>query len=363
MRIHAGRLLRAGHRQIRRRGLDAAVAAFAKAVESARDDRRPYIQLALAQARRGDCQAACLTVETMLKRFPGDVVVEICAGRCLLECDHPADAEPLLRSAVQSAPENALAQQYLALCQLMKGDLAAASAGIERMGLAANADFLALFSYEVERRLAPTSLLDDKEVPPPSESHRTVIAGREAQAACAPPSSLFARLSRRRAMRKLARLGEQAYDGDDFAAALAAFEAAHRCGLEERIVWLGAGLSNLRLDRPNQAIHYLAQAFARWPNDGIVASSYADALYRAGRIAEALAVFEKIEPAGPEDFHAHYGRGACYAALGQKPVALEQFRNAFQQYRLDTLDDCLAPSWQELLKKEQMKECEAPTRD
>jgi tetratricopeptide (TPR) repeat protein len=352
MRTRAGRFLRAGHRALRAQRIEAAIEAFDRAIETASDDRRAHIQLALAQARQGKYEAALATTETMVKRFPGEPVVQLFAGRCLLECENPTAAEPLLVLAAKSQPENTLAQQYLALCELVKGDVAAASARIERVGFAANSDFLALFSYEIERRLGLKSPAVDRDAPAPSESLASAIAQLEAQADVAARRRWFAKRARRRVMRHLSKLGERAYDRGNFAAALAAFEAAGRGGSEEMIAYLGAGLSNLRLDRPNQATQVLAPAFARWPDDGFIASNYADALYRAGQIAEALAVFEGIEPAGPEDFHAHYGRGACHAALGHKPAALEQFRMAFENYRLDTMDNCLVPSWQELLKRE-----------
>jgi tetratricopeptide (TPR) repeat protein len=291
----------------------------------------------------------------MLKRFPDDAVVRLAAGRCLLECGDPTAGEPLLQSAAESQPENALAQQYLALCDLMKGDFAAAAARIERIGLAANADFLALFGYEIERRLATTASASDKDAPPPSESPAAEIARLDARVGGGAPQGFFAKRARRRTLRRLARLGERAFDRGDYATALTAFEAARRAGSDEMIVLLGAGLSDLRLDRSNQAVQFLGPACARWPGDGLVASSYADALYRTGQFAESLAVFETIAPAGPEDFHAHYGRGACHAALSHKPAALEQFRIAFQRYRLDTVDNCLLPSWQELLRREKGK--------
>jgi len=351
MGTRVSRWLRAGHRALRRGRFDAAIAAFGKAVEAAPNDRRAHIRLAFALARQGDCETARLAIRTMFNRFPDDPVVHLCAGCCLLECDDPIGAEPLLQSAAGSQPENALVRQYLALCALMKGDLAGASARIEQAGLAANADFLALFSYEVEQRIMPTAPMTDKDAPLASQSYGEAIARLAAQATDGPRLSFFAKMRRRQVWRKLASLGERAYDNGNFARALAAFEAAHRCGSEDLIVWLGAGLSSLRLERPNSAAQWLAEGFARQPEDAIIASHYADALYRAGRIAEALAVFEKIEPAGPDDFHAHYGCGACLAALGRKREALEQFRIAFERYRLDTLEECLLPSWQGLLKE------------
>jgi tetratricopeptide (TPR) repeat protein len=337
---------------LRAQRFEPAVAAFHKAAEAVPNDRRALVQLALAQSQGGDYLSARATTEAMLRRFPDDPVVQLAVGRCLLECEDSAGAEPLLRSAAESQPENALAQQYRALCELARGDLAAAAEHFERVGLAANADFLALFSYVVERRLAPTIPAADKDAPPPSESCAAQIAQLDAQATNPASGTGRAKRKHRRALRMLSKLGERAFDAGDFAAALAAFAAASRGGSEEMIVWLGAGLSSLRLDRPNSAAEFLSKAYARWPDDGLIGSSYADALYRAGRIAESLAVFERIEPAGPDDFHAHYGRGACLAVLGQKPAALAQFRAAFRRFRLDTMDNCLLPSWEALQRRQ-----------
>jgi tetratricopeptide (TPR) repeat protein len=264
------------------------------------------------------------------------------------------DAESLLRSAAEQQPENLLAQQYIALCELMQGNVEEAATRIERIGLAANADFLALFSCEIERRLTPPEHVVDKETPPPSPPIAAAIARLEERAA-RKSGFFFGRMAWCRVVGKLELLGENAYDHDDFAGALAAFEAALRCRPDAPTALLGVGLSALRLDRPSQAAQSLAEAFRRRPDDGVIASSYGDALCRTGRFAEALAVFEEITPAGPEDFHAHYGRGACLTALGRKPDALEQFRVAFERYRLDAVDDCLIPSWEELLKRESEK--------
>ena len=347
--------MRRGHRALRSGKAEAAVAAFEKAVEAAPGGRHTYVQLAIAHVRRGDCEAACATTKTMLERFPDDGVARFSAGRCWIECNEPSRAEPLLQSAAELQTENALVQQYLALCELMQGKTDAAAKRFERSGHLTNTDFLALFSYEVERRLVPIPPVIDREPPLPSERFAAAIGRLEGRLARDVRRSLFGRIRRRRVARKLVRLGERAYDRGDFASALAAFEAAYRASSNVTAASLGAGLAALQLDRPNHAAQLLAETYERWPNDGLVASSYADAHYRSGQIGEALAVFETIQPAGPEDFHAHYGQGTCLAALGHKRLALERFRIAFERYRLDAIDDCLMPSWHELLRRETEK--------
>ena len=350
-RMKSHRLLKRGHRALEGRKIEAAVEAFEQATAAAPGDRRGYIQLALAQLRGGQYDAARATAATMLGRFPGDPVVELFAGRCLLECGETAAAEPLFRASAERQPENDLAQQYLALCELMKGDVEPAANRIDRTSFAANADFLALFSHEIERQIAPAPPVLDQDLPLPLPAFASVVARLEGRAAGS-SRGLIGRFKRRRIVGKLLRLGERAYDRSQFIEALAAFEAAARCDPESPTALLGVGLAAWHLDRPNHAAQSLAGAFARTSDDGIIASSYGDALYSAGRIAEALAVFEQVEPAGPEDFHAYYGHGACLAVLGHKCEALEQFRIAFEQYRLDAMDDCLIPSWQEFLKRE-----------
>jgi len=344
----AARLLRKGHRAVRRRRIEAAVVAFFEAAERAPLDRRAHIQLALAQARRGDCDAARATVAAMIERFPDDPVVQLSAGRCLLECGDAAGAEPLLLATAQAQPENFLAQQYLALCLLMRGDFKSAGERLDQVGLAASTDFLALLSHEVERLLATAPRDGVKDNPQPAAPSLAAVSALEKRAGAETRSGLIGKVARRRAARKLVRLGERAFDRRDFDGALAAFEAARRIGSRDPLVLLGLGLANLRLDRPTPAAQFLAAAYAQSPADGFVVSSYADALHRAGLFAESLAVFERIEPAGPEDFHANYGRGACLAALGRRTEALEAFRTAFERYRLDTVEDCLIPSWRQL---------------
>ena len=350
--MSAGRLLRQGHRALRRLKGEAAVEAFGKAVSAAPGDRRTHIQLAQAQARGGDGGAARETVRAMLERFPGEAVVRLFAGRCLLQCADPAGAEPLLQAAAGQQPDNVLAQQYLALCELAKDNVEAAAARLNKAGLAANADFLALLSGEIERRLAPAAPAPDNEIPPPSETVAAALARLEERAGRA-SQGFLGKMKRRRIVAKIERLGERAYERGECGDALAAFEAARRWSAEDADVLLGVGLSALSLDCPQRALQPLAEAHAKRPDDGYTASTYANALYRASRIAEALAVFETVEPAGPDDFHAHYGRGACLAALGRLPGALEQFRVAFERYRLDAMEDCLIPSWQELLRRQE----------
>jgi tetratricopeptide (TPR) repeat protein len=104
----------------------------------------------------------------------------------------------------------------------------------------------------------------------------------------------------------------------------------------------------MRFDHAHTAAQLLAAACSIDPDDGFVASSYGDALHRAGLVREALRTYQGIAPAGPEDFHANYGQGACHAALGHRQPALECFRTAFDRYRLDSVEDCLLSAWQEL---------------
>lgn len=369
--LRTQRYLRRGHRAMRRGDARAAVEAFTAAAESAEGDPRGAMQLALAQARRGECVEARRTVEDMVRAFPENAVARLYAGRALLECGDAEAAEPHLIAAAAMQPENARIQQSLALCEFMRGNLARAAERFERTGFRAGSDFLALLSYEVEKRLAPTPPVVDRDLPdllatstPPAadcdgpvrSEIRAQPAAKAARRAARLESRvgrwsrvpLLGRIVRALASRKLARAGERAYDEGEYAAALALFEAGRRIDPDALITHLGAGLSALHLGRPNHAIERLAAGWRRTPGDPLLASSYADALYRSGRPDEALAMFERIEPAGPDDFHAHYGRGACLTALGRKQRALEQFRLAFEGYGLDTLDDCLLPSWHEV---------------
>ena len=375
------RLLKKGHRLLQRNDPIAAEAAFARAAETAPDDPRGALQLALAQARRGACDEARHAVQALVERFPDRPVALLFAGRSLLECDDPAGAEPLLRAAAERQPENLRVQQTLALCELMQGRIAESAARFENAGLLGGPAFLALLSHEVERRLKPEAPAADPDAAlaadsgePPAAGFEEPTSAADSDAALAadsgePPApperlaQLAARLearvasrrvlpwlARRRAARILARTGERAYDREDFPGALVLFETLRRVQADAPIGHFGAGLAALKLNHPLQAVEALAEAHRLQPDDPLVAASYAQALYRAARFDEALAMYEKIEPAGPDDFHAHYGRGACLTALGRKAPALEQFRIAFERFFLDTLEDCLLPAWKKLVQ-------------
>jgi len=345
------RLLRKGHRALAERRFADAIALFRRAALTAPDDPRCAIQLALALARSGQCEGALETTAALAERFADNAVALALAGRSRLECGDPAGAEPLLASAARSAPENLVAARYLALCRLLRGETESAKDVIESSLRSAGSDFLALLSYEISVRLAPVPS-EDSQPPPPEPQLAERIARLESQASGAPADSLAGRLRRRRIVRKLEKTGEQRYDRGDFAGALAAFEAARRLGSKSRLALLGAGLSALEAGAPHRAVEHLAEGCARWPGDAVVSSTYGFALLRAGRREEALEVFEKIEPAGPDDFHAHYARAVCLAALGRKTDALEQFRTAFEHYRLDTVEECLVPAWREFLERQ-----------
>lgn len=386
-----GRSLRKGHQALRSRGLETAVDRFQEAVEAVPGDPRAYLQLALAQAAGGEYEAARVTAEAMLERFPDNAVALLAAARCRLEAGDPAGAETSLRAAAQRQFDNMLVQQHLALCALMNDRIAPAATLLAHVGhiantqflalfdreiereeepveradeleaaadrfkpsaLAANAGYLALFSYEVERRIAPALPVPNNETSSPSEAFVQKVARLQKRAARRSPVSAGGRWARARIARRLERVGERAFERKQFAEALAAFDAAEGVADNRAFALLAAGLAALRLEMPNRAARRLAKAYSRRPDDGLIASGYADALFRTGRCAEALAVFGQIEPAGPEDFHAHYGRGACLTALGRKRQALAQFRIAFEHYRLDSLDDCLAHSWTELLRRQ-----------
>lgn len=346
-------LMRKGHRAATRTDFEAACEAFEQAASVAPRDIRPQIQLARVHALSGEYDAARATSEAVVEQFPDDALVGLLAGRCLLECGEARKAMPLLEQAVAKLPDNPVARQYLALCALMNDDSAAAILQFEKAGLPGGVDFLALLSHEVERRILPAGLVEDREAPPPSAVVREYVERLEARMAGKSESTFRGRRARNHAVGSLARQGVKAYAAKRYADAAALFEAALRIQPEDREALVGAGASLTWLGGPNRAVEYLEKALGLQPDDVVTQSMYGGALAWAGRFEEALAMFSRIEPVGPDDFNAHYGRGACLAALGRKRESLEQFRIAFARYRLEAFEDNLTESWREYRKRAQ----------
>jgi tetratricopeptide (TPR) repeat protein len=89
-----------------------------------------------------------------------------------------------------------------------------------------------------------------------------------------------------------------------------------------------AGVVQLEMGRPAEAVSALREAVARQPGSVPARLRLAEALLGAGQANEAREVYRGLLAEHPEVPQAHYGLGRAAAALGQAAVAAESYRTA-----------------------------------
>ncbi|MBN1867675.1 tetratricopeptide repeat protein [Candidatus Sumerlaeota bacterium] len=99
-----------------------------------------------------------------------------------------------------------------------------------------------------------------------------------------------------------------------------------------------------------EARDVLAQVLDRSPSSPGAQAFYACCLTQSGEPAVALAVLDRVEPAGPDDYFANYFRGATHVALDDRLRAAAAFRTAFTSYFFDTFHCALVPAWKKTVR-------------
>ena len=140
----------------------------------------------------------------------------------------------------------------------------------------------------------------------------------------------------------------------NFAEAMACFRKA--CELNPRfgVAWFFAGVTQLRLDNPSEAIPFLQKAEQCGHRTAAVAEQIGDALYNSGELEAAARGYRKALERAPESVQVESKLGLTLGRLGKGEEGLRQIRSAVQKRpKLGDLHDRLI---QLLVLREQLHE-------
>src|SRR5262245_61645027 len=126
------------------------------------------------------------------------------------------------------------------------------------------------------------------------------------------------------------RLGKEAIERREFAAALDLFQRVTDSGLEDSEALYGWGVAALQFGRTGEALNALHRALnAKWPHPE-AALKLAELALIDHADACALELYGRALKIAPNFAEAYLGRGKVEARLGLEVEALESFRRAFE---------------------------------
>jgi tetratricopeptide (TPR) repeat protein len=129
---------------------------------------------------------------------------------------------------------------------------------------------------------------------------------------------------------KSLRLGKEAIERREFAAALELFQRATDSGLVDSEGNYGWGVAALQLGRTGEALNALHRALDAEPPHPEAALKLAELTLIDHDDAGALELYGRALKIAPNYAEAYLGRGKVEARLGREVEALESFRRAFE---------------------------------
>ncbi|MBN1515851.1 tetratricopeptide repeat protein [Candidatus Sumerlaeota bacterium] len=338
--------------QAQRRGdIDAAEAMFAQAAEHAPQDPRPLIQRLrlLTEARRMD-QAAALDV-VLTERFEDHPVALLFRGKYRFAASDWSAAGEHFARCLALQPSNPLARCYSELVHWLQDQPGA----LQRLigdPLPGNTDFSCDFCMTAELRL----MRDFPETAEGAgETNGTIADETSSDANVVDAGSESAGNSR--LATKYFKLAQKASHKDDYAQCLDFLAQALEADPKHCEALFGKAETLFTLHRFAEAAAAYEQALELRDNPLVREevpfhrSMYGCALTRSGQLERAWSVLREVRPFGPDDFMGHYYRGVCLIAMNRETEGRAQMRAAFEQFELNTREDCLARLMRELKER------------
>jgi len=305
--VRATRLLFAGQAAACRGEAGEALELLSRAAELNPDSPHVAVHRALALADSGHLSDGLALLREAWGRWPANPVFPLFEGILLLEADRLEEAEQALRTARETSPRNRLAAAGLALAEIKHGNLEAPLQELAAEGLTDNPRVLAAMMVEMETDLFRRFGTDTDPSPPPE-----------------PPPEAAGGLTRLSA-RRLLEIGRRRLERGDPAGAWPVLLAAaeKNPSLPDLFAWLG--FAAFDLGKTDLALDYLERAGGWASMPEAVALHRGAALYRLGRLEEALGPLrEAIEKDTLGDFSgwARLYLARALVALGRRGEAL-----------------------------------------
>lgn len=272
-------LLFKGQRELQAGNAAAALAALERATASM--PRSPHVALhrALAIAEAGCLEEALGALKLAAQRWPRNPVFPLFRGALLAEADRLNEAAEALEAAFRLSPGNRLAEAYLALIAIRRGELERPLRRLAVVGLTDNPRALAALLTEVEAELFRRFGPDTDGWPP-----------RHAEAE--PPPRL-----RRASAERLIALGRTHLERGDPAAAMPLLKLAAEKNPSLPDIYALLGFATYDLGRYEEALDYLARAGSWAKAIEAVHLHRGACLYKLGRFTEALGALQAAQEA------------------------------------------------------------------
>jgi len=320
--FQAFRLWRLGKPAEAAKAFDRVLAAFPK-------HARAQAQRALALAAAGRVSDAVRAARRASELAPRNHAPLLFLGQIQYDAGQLEEARKAFSAAARLDPGNRLVQAYLGLAQLalgraadgaelLKAHLRYANAGLEGrlLGLAER--------YLWEHRDRARSL--DQQLTPEEGGRQTRPAGPGLRLLSALRKGALLPLALLRGRKKmLAVLAEEAISVNNYAQAIGHLKAAAQAGAGSEWVALSLASVYLQMDQPEAAVEQIAAVAAETPKDPGAAALAGEALFGAGRYAQARGPLELASRHFTREFAPPYYRGLCEIALGQPQAATRWF--------------------------------------
>lgn len=307
----------------------AAVKAFDRVLATHPKHARARCQRARALAAAGRPGDAVRAAREASELAPRNHAPLLFLGQIQYDSGHVEEARKALSRAARLDAENRLVQAYLGLTLLAIGRMAEGAELLEAHLLYANEGLegrlLTLAEqYLWERKAQARSL--EEQLTPDEGARETGPVGLGLRLASAVRRVFLLPLAALRGRKhRLALLAEEAMSVGDLDGATALLKEAEKAGADTEWAALGLASVFMQARKPEAAVEQVARLGERAHDDPEVAILMGEALFEAGRYADARGPLEVAAARFSREFAPPYFRGLCEIALGRPRDATRWF--------------------------------------
>lgn len=156
----------------------------------------------------------------------------------------------------------------------------------------------------------------------------TAAARRQAPVEVSQQAAPLPQVGRDRPFLDAAGAGAAAYQGGDYAAALAQYQAAIEKNPQDADSLSNLGQVLVKMNRPADAIPYLQRAVSLSPDQWTYQFNLARALGLVGRLDESIDGYRHAQQLLPDDYVTTFNLALSLHKKGDEPAAVEQYQKA-----------------------------------